>query len=127
MSDLAASKRHSSFGTELRKARSLEVGIDLVDVVHELTLQVVPHRGLMLYKSESVEKIHIDGESLSHTVQLARPLHGVVGHGDLHARLKAESYIWHEFSEASVREACSAYRACPQRRELAPVRPRWLP
>ena len=56
VSDLAASKRHSSFGTELRKARSLEVSIDLVDVVHELTLQIVPHRGLMLYKSESVEK-----------------------------------------------------------------------
>ena len=38
---------------ELREPRSLEVSVDFIDVVHELALQVVPHCGLVLCKSES--------------------------------------------------------------------------
>ena len=39
----------SSSGTQRRESRCLQIRVDLVDVVDELSLQVVPHLGFVFY------------------------------------------------------------------------------
>ena len=82
----------SRLGSKHRQARRLEVGVDLVKVVDELALEVIPHLRLVLCVGAS--RVHQHGFGIGReagrTVKLPGALHAKVCVGHLHARLEHE-------------------------------------
>ena len=74
--------------SKLRQSSSIQVCIDLVKMVHELTLQVIPHFRLMLCQSQLKPHTRMILRRL--TVQLASPLHRIICQGKHHTRLEHE-------------------------------------